>query len=523
MKKIVSVLAAILFLSGSMFVPIIRVEALEACTLEEMQQQTKEEEVFPDPEASYTEVTKDSLVFHVYDAYAVLAECEDREITEITIPAEVSGLPVIGVVNSPFGFCRKLTTITLPDTLKYFDWWGLVSTTIVRIDSTEEPVPSVSEVFVSDTNPYYTVFDGLVYSKDMKTVIGCPPAKEMKELQISELTETINDYAFAGCIFLETAKIPETVKHIHNAAFAVCPNLMYAELPESITAISGEMFYYCTSLSEVEFKGTIKKIGYGAFSRCSALVEFTIPETVFSIGSNAFEESGCAENVNGVWYVGNWVVGSDSEIQSAVLRNGTVGIAELSFFVRSQLSYLDIPRSVKYVGDLCYAGLSSGKPSVVRYGADSIGEKTIAPAKTMTDLYILDSECEIFDSEKAIPATYKYMVPQSEPEFDAIDWESGDTVEYDQGDIVIHGFADSTAQAYAEKYNRKFSVIEVQSQPGDVNADGKYSIADLVIMKKWLTSDPGAYLLNWEMADMNHDGKLNVVDMTLMKRKLLQQ
>ena len=64
-------------------------------------------------------------------------------------------------------------------------------------------MPSVSKVIISDTNPYYTVSDDMLYTKDMKTLIGCPPTLDRKELHIAEQTETIGDYAFFACMSLE--------------------------------------------------------------------------------------------------------------------------------------------------------------------------------------------------------------------------------------------------------------------------------------------------------------------------------
>ena len=61
-----------------------------------------------------------------------------------------------------------------------------------------------------------------------------------------------------------------------------------------------------------------------------------------------------------------------------------------------------------------------------------------------------------------------------------------------------------------------------QTIAGDVNSDGKFSIANLVSLQKWLLTVPDSELKNWKSADFCEDNKLDVCDFTLMKRSLIQ-
>lgn len=452
-------------------------------------------------------VTVDSLNFDVYGDHAELTGCEDTSITSVIIPEKVNGVSVTAIVDSPFGYCRQLKSITIPNTLEEFSFFDLCCTTVIKVGSDEEPIPSVAEICVSETNPYYTVDDGILYTKDMKKLVGCPPAIGRKELKISDKAEVIGAYAFAECMGLEKAVIPDNITQIENTAFVACIDLVSVELPENVTEIPADLFYYCQSLKEVNIKGKITTIGMGAFNECTALTNFVIPETVTSIGMNAFENAGCCEIVDGIHYVGNWAVGSDDDIERAVVRQGTVGIADMTFFVRSNIELVDIPASVKYPGKVLVASLSSGKQYQIHYRCSVIDEKTIASAKRATDIYIYDPQCEIFDSEKTIPATYS----AKDTEFD----------EPITGDIVIHGYAGSTAEEYAKKYDRKFEVMEKTVVEGDVNGDGVFNIADVVLLQKWLLSDTNEELADWKAGDLLADDELNAFDLCLMKKKLL--
>lgn len=505
MKKIMAFMAAAAVICSPAVYHTKTVKTLDAAAIEESSQQPDAADA-PDLDAPHREVTENNLKFNVYDGFAYISGCTDNTITEIVIPAEADGVPVIGVAEMAFVDCLNLTDVTLPDTLRYFNWEDICLT--------ESPIPTVSKVSVSETNPYYTVSEGLLYSKDMKTLIGCPPAMGMKELKISDQTETIGNYAFAVCAGLEKAIIPSHIQHIGKSAFVACYDLVSAELPESITSIPTDIFYLCESLTEVTLKGNIERIENGAFCECTSLKDFVIPDSVNYIGMKAFDNAGCTENDNGVYYVQNWLVGSDTDVRNAIIKDGTIGVSEMAFLFRDDLELLDIPKSIKYTGKaMCCA--THGCPLRINYRGSFIDEKTIALARTATDIYIYDPECEIFDSIKTIPAEYSVS---DESSVSYNDWENVKT-----GDIVIHGYSNSTAQAYAEKYERKFELIEETSISGDVNGDGLFNLADVVLFQKWLLATPKAELADWKAADLYNDSQLDVFDLCLMKKQLIEK
>lgn len=58
---------------------------------------------------------------------------------------------------------------------------------------------------------------------------------------------------------------------------------------------------------------------------------------------------------------------------------------------------------------------------------------------------------------------------------------------------------------------------------GDCNNDGKFTVADAVLLQKWLLAVPDTKLADWEAADLCEDGVLDVFDLCLMKRKLITE
>ena len=64
---------------------------------------------------------------------------------------------------------------------------------------------------------------------------------------------------------------------------------------------------------------------------------------------------------------------------------------------------------------------------------------------------------------------------------------------------------------------------EIQSVKGDVNADGEFSVADVVLLQKWLLAVPEIELADWKAADLCEDGVLNVFDLCMMKYELINE
>ena len=58
---------------------------------------------------------------------------------------------------------------------------------------------------------------------------------------------------------------------------------------------------------------------------------------------------------------------------------------------------------------------------------------------------------------------------------------------------------------------------------GDVNADGAFNIADVVLLQKWLIAVPNVVLIDWKEGDLCEDDRLNVFDLCLMKSTLMEQ
>ncbi len=140
------------------------------------------------------------------------------------------GLTSIG--SDAFSFCRALTEIQLPANLKNIEERAFTNCSNLKAFK------------ISDKAPAYSVKDGVLFSKDGKTLLAFPGAKG------------------------RSYTVPEGVERIAEGAFQ-----------------------YNDILSEVTFPCSLLSIGKYAFSSCDGLIEITIPTSIENIGEEAF--SGC--------------------------------------------------------------------------------------------------------------------------------------------------------------------------------------------------------------------------------------
>ena len=170
--------------------------------------------------------------------------------------------------------------------------------------------------FVSDCDAYADE-EGVLYTKDFKKLIMCPPNLQAKTdtLYIHEGTEIIGREAFR---FANIKRIimPDSVKHLESSAFSYCfakyiklsgglsaienetmalpgqfqgcDNLKKVSIPASVKYIADESFYNCLGLEEVKFEeGAAETIGRGAFHN-TKIKSVELPKSCKRVGECAF-------------------------------------------------------------------------------------------------------------------------------------------------------------------------------------------------------------------------------------------
>ncbi len=65
--------------------------------------------------------------------------------------------------------------------------------------------------------------------------------------------------------------------------------------------------------------------------------------------------------------------------------------------------------------------------------------------------------------------------------------------------------------------------VTVTAVEGDLNADGSFTILDLILLQRWVLDVPDTVLPDWKAGDLCEDDMLDAYDLAAMKRKLLQK
>ena len=128
-----------------------------------------------------------------------------------------------------FQFCI-FTTITIPDTL------------ISIGDGAFSFCANLTTFVVNPTHPLFSVTDGILFSKDLKTLLIYPVGKPQTSYNIPSTVEIIGSTAFQSAQKLTSIILPKTVKTLGNSSFRFCINIPTISVPSSVTSIGVNAF-----------------------------------------------------------------------------------------------------------------------------------------------------------------------------------------------------------------------------------------------------------------------------------------
>ena len=266
---------------------------------------------------------------------------------------------------SSFQMCENLKNIYLPDSLlsldaQAFRGTGLVEVTIPKNLIVYSPNAFASceyleNIFVDDDNQYYVDIDGVVYTKDLKTLYEYPAGKNTIEYKVLDSVTKIGEFAFYGSKIIQNVILPDGLEIISAEAFTDCISMNTYNLPESLIEIGSSAFSNNTllrtlfipknvyqlgsylvnnnkNLYSITFDENIKlpRLSYATFYNCG-VQEIKIPKSVSTISQSVFER---CDNLRIVRFE------QDSQLTSisAYLFNGCSSLEKIIFEKGSALT-----------------------------------------------------------------------------------------------------------------------------------------------------------------------------------------
>ena len=133
----------------------------------------------------------------------------DCGLTSVSLPASLKEID-----KEAFRNCKVLTTVNVPAT-----------TTKISPEAFKY-CEKLTDIHVDRNNTAYSSSDGILLTKDKKTLVLFPEGKANKNFTLLPPSITkIGDYAFYDCAELENVTIPNKVTSIGKRAFGLCTKL----------------------------------------------------------------------------------------------------------------------------------------------------------------------------------------------------------------------------------------------------------------------------------------------------------
>lgn len=134
----------------------------------------------------------------------------------------------------------------------------------------------------------FTIDNGIVYSKDMATIIAFPPCKTLNSVNLPEGMKKIGDKAFANTLALYKIGLPESLSETGREAFAGC-GITDIVIPGKMTKMAPGTFKSCPRLTSVTINSHVALPA--DFARdCKMLTRVDTRYPPSSLGDNAFKD-----------------------------------------------------------------------------------------------------------------------------------------------------------------------------------------------------------------------------------------
>ena len=354
----------------------------------------------------------------------------DESVSELEIPDEIDGVPVVGIDEYAFCSSSGLKKVVICDTIK-----------------------EIAEgAFYGCSDLEEVVFEGTVGNIGEYAFADC---ESLTSIAIPEGIRTLSSYVLAYDTSLTKVELPDTLEEIEYGAFAytsnleeinvsarnsilssydgalydddlttliMCPNGKKSiEIPDTVTAISDSAFANCSDITEIELPDSLTTIGRSAFIR-SGLKSINIPASVESMGFGLFAYCNDMETIT---------VDGDNAVYSSfkgMLLNKEQ--TKLIYCPQAKSEVIDIPDTVKEIGQAAFADCSKIKIVVIPVGVETISSGAFQGATELMAVSIPDTVVDI--AETALLGNEK---------------------------LTIVGYERSAAQAYAETNNINFYKI----------------------------------------------------------------
>jgi hypothetical protein len=255
-----------------------------------------------------------------FQSYTIGQSVTNNTIRDIIIPTFFKGIPVIGISEHAFINNTNLENIEISEKIEN-----------ISINFFNNCI-NLKNIVINENNQNYASTDGVLYNKQMDTLIYYPMGKTESSFTVPDTVIHIKSNAFIDGV-LKNLIIPSSVEIIERGALNKELNIETLSLPfvgeskntnqflgyifgaetyednnsfvslslKTVLINSGSLeigaFYNCKNISDIILPNNLEKISDFAFSWTN-IESFTIPESVNYIGRDAFSYCENLEKIN---------------------------------------------------------------------------------------------------------------------------------------------------------------------------------------------------------------------------------
>ncbi|NLG04647.1 MAG: leucine-rich repeat protein [Clostridia bacterium] len=389
-------------------------------------------------------------------------------ITELKLPDSVK---YIGA--SAFYGCQDLSKVTLPKNLEFL---GMCNFILSKLDSNISTGNFIVDGWYikykagNDSYPkVLSIPEGTIGIAEQSYSYINEKENDTTKIIIPSSLKIISDNSFRYYLGLEEFEVAD-----NNPYFFEEKGVLYNKTKTKIIR-----FPAASPMLDYVFPNTITSTSPWAFCCCQHLNSVKMNNELSELGGAAFK--GC-KNLSSVEFSNAIRNLNSCEYLNVGGAQGNIDI-EGTFQECDSLDHITIPKNIDYIGDA-----------------------TFAFCKNLKKVTVKNPCCEIVNS-------YDYEATFTNGLYDD---------NFKEVDIIeLYGYKDSTLQAYAQKYNKKFVAINDSLLLGDVNNDGTVDGSDAT----WVLREYGNVLAGkeaqftpeqFEAGDVDRNGTIDGSDATLI-------
>lgn len=238
---------------------------------------------------------------------AIITGVHDYTFGDLVIPEMMNNRPVTTIAENAFRNKSGITSISLPASVTTIESQAFANCS------------DLTAINVDANNESYMSVDGVLFSKDGKTLVAYPAGKTDADYSIPAGVEDITSYAFEdtqltsinlpasfpynasfynafyGANNLESLTVDANhthIKAVNGVLFSVdetclifCPRgkAGHYTVPSTVTHIYAQAFADCSKITGVTLNDGLQSIEMYAFARCTGLTSISIPEGITNI------------------------------------------------------------------------------------------------------------------------------------------------------------------------------------------------------------------------------------------------